>query len=70
MKKRTRLQREAFHRVKDFLEPIGYSRSRNGNICMYYKGGYSHWLNDSEKETVSLEGLPEHYRSKKEGERV
>lgn len=44
-----RLQGAEYHNKKDKLIPIAYSTTRAGNICVYYKGGYKHYLNDQEK---------------------
>lgn len=48
--KRKRLQGREYHKRKAFLNPINYSQTRNGNICIYYEGGYYHYLNDEEKK--------------------
>lgn len=52
-----RLQRAEYHNKKDKLIPIAYSTTRAGNICVYYKGGYKHYLNDQEKAVFQPNGL-------------
>lgn len=54
-----RLQGEAYHTKKDQLIPIAYSTTKAGNICLYYKGGFTHYLNDYEKANFQPEGLRE-----------
>lgn len=54
-----RLQGEAYHSVKDKLIPIEYSVTTNGNICVYYKKGLKHYLNDEEKLNFKPDGLKE-----------
>lgn len=46
-----RLQGAEYHTKKDNLIPIAYSTTKAGNICLYYKGGFKHYLNDHEKST-------------------
>lgn len=52
-----RLQGAEYHNKKDKLIPIAYSITRAGNICVYYKGGYKHYLNDQEKTVFQPNGL-------------
>lgn len=54
-----RLQGAQYHAIKNRLIPVAYSTTRAGNICVYYKGGYKHYLNDEEKEAFSPDGLQE-----------
>lgn len=54
-----RLQGAKYHSMKDKLIPIAYSKTKAGNICMYYKGGFSHYLNDEEKLVFKPNGLKE-----------
>jgi hypothetical protein len=56
-----RLQGAKYHTMKDSLIPIAYSTTNAGNICLYYKGGYKHYLNDQEKLTFQPDGLEEKY---------
>lgn len=66
MKKRSvfmkRLQGAEYHAIKDKLIPIEYSKTSAGNICVYYKGGFKHYLNDEEKSTFKINGLKERYK--------
>lgn len=57
-----RLQGNEFHAVKDELVPIGYSKTHRGNICVYYKGGFKHYLNELEKKTFDPKSLKEWYK--------
>lgn len=57
-----RLQGSEYHTKKDKLIPIAYSTTKAGNICLYYKGGFKHYLNDQEKSTFQPEGLKEIYK--------
>lgn len=52
-----RLQGAAYHAKKEQLIPVGYSTTKHGNICLYYKGGFKHYLNDAEKVTFQPDGL-------------
>ena len=52
-----RLQGEKYHKLKDKLNPIAYSVTLNGNICVYYEGNHYHYLNDQEKEMFDPTGL-------------
>ena len=54
-----RLQGAEYHAKKDELVPIAYSVTRAGNICLYYRGGYIHYLNDYEKVNFQPNGLKE-----------
>lgn len=54
-----RLQGAEYHAKKDQLIPIAYSTTKAGNICLYYKGGFKHYLNDQEKSTFRPDGLIE-----------
>ncbi|MEK3955661.1 MULTISPECIES: hypothetical protein [unclassified Psychrobacillus] len=54
-----RLQGAEYHAKKDELIPIAYSKTKAGNICLYYKGGFTHYLNDHEKSTFQPNGLKE-----------
>lgn len=56
-----RLQGSEYHAQKHKLFPIAYSKTKKGNICLYYKGGFKHYLNDQEKEGFQPEGLKERY---------
>ena len=56
-----RLQGAEFHARKNKLTPIAYSVTLAGNICVYYKGGFKHYLNDHEKEEFNPEELEERY---------
>ena len=55
--KMKRLQGKDYHSIKHTLIPIGYSVTNAGNICVYYKGGFKHYLNDEEKLSFIPEGL-------------
>ena len=57
-----RLQGAEYHAKKAKLIPVGYSKTRAGNICLYYKGGFKHYLNDDEKSTFNPEELEERYK--------
>lgn len=57
MRRMRRLQGAEYHAMKEALIPIAYSKTRNGNICVYYKGGFKHYLNDEEKANFKSEGL-------------
>ena len=57
-----RLQGSAYHAKKNQLIPVAYSTTKRGNICLYYKGGFKHYLNDHEKATFQPNGLKEYYR--------
>lgn len=52
-----RLQGKKYHSMKHRLTPIGYSETKAGNICLYYEGGFYHYLNDGEKAEFNPEGL-------------
>lgn len=54
-----RLQGAAYHAKKDQLTPVAYSKTKNGNICVYYNGGFWHYLNDNEKAAFQPAGLKE-----------
>jgi hypothetical protein len=54
-----RLQGAEYHTQKDKLIPYAYSTTRAGNICLYYQGGFKHYLNDNEKLTFRPDGLKE-----------
>ncbi|MBP1308911.1 hypothetical protein JOD82_001931 [Paenibacillus sp. 1182] len=54
-----RLQGAEYHTQKDNLIPIAYSTTKAGNICLYYKGGFKHYLNDHEKLIFRTDGLKE-----------
>lgn len=58
-----RLQGAKYHAKKAKLIPIAYSRTSNGNICLYYKGGFKHYLNDDEKLDFNPHGLKERYKN-------
>ncbi len=58
-----RLQGAEYHAIKGKLIPIAYSKTKHGNVCMYYKGGYKHYLNDEEKNSISYELLKERYKN-------
>lgn len=53
-----RLQGAKWQRMKDKLTPVGYAETRNGNICVYYDGDYTHYLSDVEKEDFDKNSLP------------
>lgn len=57
-----RLQGAEYHAKKRKLIPIGYSKTKADNICLYYKGGFKHYLNDYEKSTFRTDGLKELYK--------
>lgn len=57
-----RLQGVEYHKKKDKLIPISYSTTKAGNICVYYKGGFKHYLNDQEKSVFQPKGLKEIYK--------
>lgn len=57
-----RLQGAEYHAKKGELIPIGYSETKSGNICVYYKGGFKHYLNEQEKATFNPNGLKERYK--------
>ena len=57
-----RLQGAEYHAIKKHLIPIGYSKTKSGNICIYYKGGIKHYLNDKEKNSTMYELLKERYK--------
>lgn len=63
MRQMTRLQGADFHDEKKKLIPIAYSVTRAGNICVYYKGGFKHYLNDQEKAVFKPDGLHERYKN-------
>lgn len=48
-----RLQSSEWHKLKDKLTLLAYSKSKNGNYCGFYRdsenNGYYHWMNDDEK---------------------
>ena len=52
-----RLQGKEYHDIKEKLIPIAYSTTNAGNICVYYKGGFKHYLNDNEKSSFRPDGL-------------
>jgi hypothetical protein len=52
-----RLQGIEYHAVKENLIPIAYSVTNRGNICVYYKKGFKHYLNDEEKANFKPDGL-------------
>lgn len=52
-----RLQGKEYHEIKKTLIPVAYSITNAGNICVYYKGGFKHYLNDDEKSSFQSEGL-------------
>lgn len=52
-----RLQGAEYHARKERLIPIAYSKTSNDNICVYYKGGFKHYLNDEEKVNFKSDGL-------------
>lgn len=54
-----RLQGAQYHKRKRWLNPIGYSKTLAGNICVYYTKNVYHYLNNEEKETFNPEGLKE-----------
>lgn len=54
-----RLQGAEYHNKKNNLIPIAYSTTKAGNICLYYKGGFKHYLNDCEKLNFRTDGLKE-----------
>ena len=54
-----RLQGKRYHKRKKWLVPVGYSQTKAGNICVYFKGDWKHYLNDEEKLTFNPEGLKE-----------
>jgi len=58
-----RLQGAEYHAIKDSLIPVAYSKTKAGNICIYYKGGYKHYLNDEEKLYFQPNGLKERYKA-------
>lgn len=58
-----RLQGAEYHARKHRLIPIAYSKTKAGNICIYYKGGFKHYLNDEEKLTFDTSGLKERYKN-------
>lgn len=60
-----RLQGEEYHRMKDTLVVTGYSITSRGNICLYYKGFYKHFLDDREKENFNPEGLKQFFPNEK-----
>ncbi len=57
MRRMRRLQGTEYHAMKESLIPIAYSKTRNGNICVYYKGGFKHYLNDEEKANFKYDSL-------------
>lgn len=57
-----RLQGAEYHAQKKRLIPIEYSVTRAGNICVYYKGGSYHYLNDDEKAVFQPEGLKRRHK--------
>lgn len=63
MKRMRRLQGVEYHAIKESLIPIEYSKTKNGNICVYYKGGFKHYLNDEEKIDFKPDGLKERYKT-------
>lgn len=54
-----RLQGAKYHKRKKWLTPIGFSKTRAGNICVYYKDETYHYLNNEEKENFNPDGLKE-----------
>lgn len=52
-----RLQGKEYHKVKEQLVPYAYSVTARGNICVYYKRGRKHYLNDEEKLAFNPVGL-------------
>jgi len=52
-----RLQGEEYHMQKERLIPVSYSVTKAGNICLYYRGGFKHYLNDDEKLKFKPDGL-------------
>lgn len=52
-----RLQGADFYKMQRVLKPYAYRITTNGNICVFYKGGYKHYLSDSQKEKFNPEGL-------------
>lgn len=52
-----RLQGKEYHALKKGLIPVAYSMTRAGNICIYFKGGFWHYLNDEEKKDFKPDGL-------------
>lgn len=65
-----RLQGADFARMKYKLKAYAYKVTDNGNICVYYFGGYKHFLNDEEKATFSPEGLKRRYSKPRKERRV
>lgn len=57
-----RLQGVAYHAEKNQLISIAYSTTKAGNICLYYRGGFKHYLNDDEKASFKPDGLKERYK--------
>lgn len=60
-----RLQGEEYYRLKDSLVVTGYSVTSRGNICLYYRGFYKHFLDDQEKENFNPEGLKQFFPGKR-----
>jgi len=60
-----RLQGAEYHDVKGNLIPVSYSVTNSGNICVYYKGGFKHYLNEQEKKDFRPETLEEYKSSKR-----
>lgn len=52
-----RLQGAIYHKRKKWLKPIGFSITKVGNVCVYYKGDSYHYLNNAEKESFNTKGL-------------
>lgn len=52
-----RLQGAKYHKQKKWLKPIGFSITKAGNVCVYYKENCFHYLNNEEKESFSTKGL-------------
>lgn len=63
-----RLQGYKFHSIKHLLIPYGYSKTKAGNICVYYKGGFKHYLNNDEKADFKPDGLKEFHNKPKKVE--
>lgn len=57
-----RLQGAEYDEKKDGLVAIGYSKTKAGNICLYYKGGFKHYLSDQEKAHFEPYGLKERFK--------
>lgn len=52
-----RIDGAEYEKLKHKLEAYAYSRTKRGNLCVYYKGFYKRYLNDDEKATFNPSGL-------------